>query len=65
MGAGALLFGASLWLLVSVLIRHEPAGLYCIGCAVAGAVAGVGIVLATQRRTGGAARLPHGANSRA
>ena len=44
------LFGASLWLLVSVLLRHEPAGLYGLGCAVAGAVAGAGIVLATQRR---------------
>jgi serine/threonine-protein kinase len=44
------LFGASSWLLISVLIRHEPAGLYGIGCAFAGAVAGVGIVLATQRR---------------
>ena len=44
------LFGAALWLLVSVLLRHEPAGLYCLGCAIAGAVAGVGVVLATRRR---------------
>jgi serine/threonine-protein kinase len=44
------LFGASWWLLVSVLIRHEPAGLYGGGCAIAGAVAALGIVLATQRR---------------
>jgi serine/threonine-protein kinase len=44
------LFGASVWLLVSVLTRHEPAGAYGLGCAVAGAVAAVGVVLATQRR---------------
>ena len=44
------LFGASWWLLVSVLIRHEPAGLYGAGCAIAGAIAALGIVLATQRR---------------
>ncbi|HEY4456792.1 MAG TPA: serine/threonine-protein kinase [Pseudonocardiaceae bacterium] len=44
------LFGGSLWLLVSVLIRHQPTGLYGWGCALAGAVAAVGIVLATQGR---------------
>ena len=44
------LFGASVWLLVSVLTRHEPAGGYGLGCAAAGALAVVGTVLATQRR---------------
>jgi serine/threonine-protein kinase len=44
------LFGASLWLLISVLIRHEPAGSFGVGCAVAGAIAGIGIVLGTQRQ---------------
>jgi serine/threonine-protein kinase len=45
------LFGASLWLLISVLLRHEPAGLYTLCCAVAGAVAGVCVVVATRRRS--------------
>ncbi|MEU3766025.1 serine/threonine-protein kinase [Amycolatopsis keratiniphila] len=43
-----LLFGATAWLCVSVLRVHEPAVLFGVGCAIAGAVA-TGFVVAAAR----------------
>jgi len=44
------LFGAAVWLCVSVLRIHEPSPLFGAGCAVAGAVAAGCVVAATRRR---------------
>jgi serine/threonine-protein kinase len=45
-----ILFGAAVWLCVSVLRIHEPSPLFGAGCAVAGAVAAGCVVAATRRR---------------
>jgi serine/threonine-protein kinase len=43
------LFGAAGWLFVSVLSSHEPSGPSGLGCALAGALAAVFTLLATER----------------
>jgi serine/threonine-protein kinase len=51
-----ILFGAAVWLCVSVLRVHEPSPGFGAGCAVAGAVA-AGLVLAAARRRASTAKL--------
>jgi hypothetical protein len=43
------LFGAAVWLFVSVLSGHEPSVPFALGCALAGALAAVFTLLATER----------------
>ncbi len=50
------LFGAAVWLCVSVLRVHEPAAGFGAGCAVAGAVAAGFVVAAARRRSTVASR---------
>ncbi|GAA0641582.1 serine/threonine-protein kinase [Kutzneria viridogrisea] len=42
-------FGAAVWLVVTVLTQREPAELFGLGCAAAGVLAAVSLVIATQR----------------
>ena len=51
-----ILFGAAVWLCVSVLRVHEPSPGFGAGCAVAGAVA-AGLVVAAARRRASTAKL--------
>jgi len=53
------LFGAAVWLCVSVLRVHEPSPGFGAGCAVAGAVA-AGLVVAAARRRAAAVSRPSG-----
>lgn len=54
-----LLFGATVWLCVSVLRVHEPSPGYGAGCAVAGALA-AGLVVAAARRRSTVVSRPSG-----
>ena len=54
-----LLFGAAVWLCVSVLRVHEPSPGFGAGCAVAGAVA-AGLVVAARRRASTPVSRPSG-----
>ncbi|WP_410674884.1 serine/threonine-protein kinase [Amycolatopsis sp. cmx-4-68] len=55
-----LLFGATLWLCVSVLRVHEPSPGFGAGCAVAGAVAAGLVVAAARRRASTVVSRPSG-----
>lgn len=55
-----LLFGAAVWLCVSVLRVHEPSPGFGAGCAVAGAVAAGLVVAAARRRASTVVSRPSG-----
>ncbi|WP_206791760.1 serine/threonine-protein kinase [Amycolatopsis sp. MtRt-6] len=55
-----LLFGAAVWLCVSVLRVHEPAAGFGAGCAVAGALAAGLVVAAARRRASTVVSRPSG-----
>jgi hypothetical protein len=55
-----ILFGAALWLCVSVLRVHEPSPGFGAGCAVAGAVAAGLVVAAARRRASTVVSRPSG-----